>query len=64
MKGRKKDVFIVVIRHTGASIARGHYIAYVQISGKWYEANDSHIRELPWETVRGLEAYVLFYERI
>jgi len=52
------------IRHTRASIATGHYIAYVQISGKWYEANDSHIRELSWETVRTLQAYLLFYERI
>ena len=52
------------IRHTGETIAAGHYIAYVQISGKWYEANDSHIRELSWETVRTLQAYLLFYERI
>ena len=52
------------IRHTGSSIANGHYIAYFQITGKWYEADDSFIRELSWDTVRTLEAYVLFYERI
>ena len=53
-----------MIRHIGASIERGHYIAYMHISGNWYEANDSHIRELSWDTVRALQAYVLFYERI
>ena len=51
------------IRHTGSSMASGHYIAYFQITGK-YEADDSFIRELSWDTVRTLEAYVLFYERI
>ena len=53
-----------VITHTGSSIANGHYIAYVQISGKWYEANDTFIRELSWDTVRALQVYVLFYERV
>ena len=53
-----------IIRHSGESIAHGHYIAYFSINGKWFEANDSHIRELSWETVRSLRAYVLFYQRI
>ena len=53
-----------MIELTGASIAGGHYIAYFSINGTWFEANDSHIRELSWETVRALQAYVLFYERI
>ena len=53
-----------MIRHIGETIAAGHYIAYVQISGKWYEANDCDIREISWETVRAFQAYVLLYERI
>ena len=52
------------IEHTGASISGGHYIAFFSIKGKWFEANDSHITELCWDTVRAVQAYVLFYEHI
>ena len=52
------------ITHNGSSIAEGHYIAYVRIGGKWYKANDRFITELSWDTVRALQVYVLFYERI
>ena len=53
-----------IIEHKGASIGGGHYVAFFSIKGKWFEANDSHIRELSWETVRAVQAYVLFYEHI
>ena len=53
-----------MIEHTGASIAGGHYIAHFSIDGSWLEANDSRVRELSWETVRALQAYGLFYQRI
>ena len=51
-----------MIRHTGYSIAAGHYIAYVLIDGDWYEANDECVRLVSWPTVRSLQAYMLFYE--
>ena len=53
-----------MIRHTGSSIASGHYIAYVLIDGHWYEANDSSMRQVSWQTVRRLQVYMLFYERL
>ena len=52
-----------MIRHTGASIEAGHYIAYVLIDGDWYEANDESMRQVSWPTVRSLQAYMLLYQR-
>ena len=52
-----------VIKHEGSSILGGHYIAYFSINGKWYEANDSIVKEVDWEVVRTLQVYVLFYEQ-
>ena len=52
-----------MIRHTGDSIASGHYIAYLHIEGNWYEANDSVMKQVSWQTVRSLQAYMMFYQR-
>ena len=52
-----------MIRHTGSSIARGHYIASLLIDGNWYEANDTTMKQVSWQAVRSLQAYMLFYER-
>ena len=52
-----------MIRHTGESIASGHYIAYLLIDGNWYEANDSDMKQVSWQAVRSLQAYMMFYER-
>ena len=53
-----------MIRHSGASIKGGHYIAYFNILEQWHVANDSYIAELSWESVRALQAYVLIYEQL
>ena len=53
-----------IIRHTGPPIQFGHYIAYVLIDGSWYEANDRIMTQVSWETVRRLQVYRLFYERL
>ena len=53
-----------MIRHTGSSIGSGHYIAYVLVDGRWYEANDELMTEVSWQTVRTLQVYMLFYERM
>ena len=52
-----------MIRHTGDSIASGHYIAYLHIDGNWYEANDSVMKKVSWQTVRSLQAYMMLYQR-
>ena len=53
-----------MIRHTGPSIRSGHYISYLFIDGNWYEANDTDVTEVSWQTVRTLHGYMLFYERL
>ena len=53
-----------MIRHTGSSIESGHYIAYVLIDGKWYEADDELMTEVSWHSVCTLHVYILFYERL
>ena len=53
-----------MIVHKGRSIASGHYIAYVIIDGSWYEATDRTVTEVSWQTMRKLQAYMLFYERL
>ena len=52
-----------MIRHTGDSIASGHYIAYLLIDGNWYEANDIVMKQVSWQTVRSLQAYMMLYQR-
>ena len=51
-----------MIRHTGPTIRSGHYISYVFIDGNWYEANDTVMTEVSWQTVRTFNCYMLFYE--
>ena len=53
-----------VVFHRGPTIASGHYISYVYTDGKWLEADDSSIREVPWEMVRNMKVYLLFYIRL
>ena len=53
-----------MIRHTEPSIRSGHYISYLFIDGNWYEANDTDVTEVSWQTVRTLHGYMLFYERL
>ena len=53
-----------VIFHRGETVASGHYIAYFNAEGKWWEADDSSIREVSWEIVRRMKVYLLFYLRL
>ena len=53
-----------MVFHGGPSIAQGHYISYVLIDGNWYEANDTVMKPVLWETMRLLQAYMLFYVRL
>ena len=57
------DLYGVVI-HQGQSTNCGHYFAYCKNlhSGKWYDCNDSSIRQIASEnSVLNQEAYLLFY---
>ena len=53
-----------LILHSGISIAAGHYRAYFCKDGTWYESSDKDMRELSWQEVRQLNAYILFYLRV
>ena len=53
-----------IIRHSGPSIEFGHYIAYVLIDDRWYEANDTAMTQVSWQIVSRTQVYMLFYERI
>ena len=52
-----------VVVHQGPSIAAGHYISIVYTEGLWLEINDSTVREVPWEMVKNMGVYLLFYLR-
>ena len=52
-----------VVVHKGPSIAAGHYISIVYSEGVWLEINDSSVREVPWEIVKHMCVYLLFYLR-
>ena len=51
-----------IIAHKGASIAAGHFLAYVLIEGIWYEADDRRMTRVSRQRVSSLEAYILFYQ--
>jgi len=51
---------VAVVAHTG-QLEGGHYVAYVQLSGRWYKCDDSWIVRVHESTVRACEAYLLYY---
>ena len=53
-----------VITHKGPNIGEGHYIAYVNVAGSWFQCNDSYVQEVSWETVKTMRVYLLFYLRL
>ncbi len=53
-----------VINHTG-NMSGGHYYIYCkdEDTGKWFEFNDSNVREVPESRIVSSSAYLLFYLR-
>ena len=52
-----------VIVHYGAKTNVGHYKAFVNNNETWTEWNDQTGTPIPWNAVRNMEAYILFWER-
>lgn len=52
-----------VVNHVG-SMQSGHYVANVEVGGKWYHCNDQHVSYASEESVLKADgAYILFYIR-
>ncbi len=58
-----KYELVAVSNHVG-DLGGGHYTAYAKRGDKWYDCNDSTVREVKPESVRTSKAYVLFYRRV
>ena len=41
----------------------GHYAAYAENNGKWYQFNDDSIHEVSEDSLQDPGAYMLFYRR-
>ena len=44
------------------SINQGHYVAYVNRDGSWYNFNDEYFEIVSERVALGQEAYLLFYK--
>jgi len=55
---------IAVVNHRG-SITGGHYVCYAfnKLTRRWYEFDDTSVREVSENEVSQVEAYLLFYQR-
>ena len=53
-----------IVVHTGPTIQRGHYIAYVRSGERWFQINDHIVSAVRWSTVRKQKAYLIFFEQI
>lgn len=60
----EKYELFAVVQHSGF-LWRGHYVAYcLARNGKWMLFNDGKVKEVPEETVREAQAYLLFYRKV
>jgi hypothetical protein len=61
-----------VILHRGREKGSGHYIAFVNHCGQWYEVDDQRVRPIKWDDVndhdrleeRALTPYLLCWEKV
>ena len=64
---KKESVYdLFAIGNHSGSLSFGHYYAYAKnhVKGKWYEFNDSYVREIDDEdSLISSNAYVLFYRK-
>ncbi|XP_076908223.1 ubiquitin carboxyl-terminal hydrolase 8-like [Bidens hawaiensis] len=52
-----------VSNHYGG-MGGGHYTAFAQRGGRWYEFNDNQVSPISEDQIKTADAYVLFYKRI
>jgi len=47
--------------HMGG-LESGHYVAFIEFEGNWYECDDSHVSRVSRESALTQDAYLLFYQ--
>ena len=53
-----------VCNHSGGGGAGGHYTAYIKnANGKWYNFNDTLVREISEDKIISAMSYCLFYRK-
>ena len=52
------------ICHIGLNLGEGHYIAYTNIYGEWFNCNDNIVTNFKYTDINGKEVYILCYEKI
>ena len=52
------------ICHIGLNLGVGHYIAFTNINGEWFNCNDNVVTNCKYTDVNGKEVYILSYEKI
>ena len=67
VRGYNKDSYVYdlfgVCNHSGGSFG-GHYTAYVKnANDKWYEFNDTVVRDISEDQVISTRSYCLFYRK-
>ena len=52
------------IVHEGNQISSGHYVCYVNRSGRWFYTSDTVVKEVSQLAAYHQAAYMLFYEKV
>jgi ubiquitin C-terminal hydrolase len=52
-----------VLLHHGSSVGGGHNTAVVERNGKWFHCDDHMTTQMPIQTMRKQQAYMLFYQK-
>ena len=56
-------IYLEICNHSGGSLG-GHYTSFVKnANGKWYEFNDTSVREVESEKIISHQSYCFFYRK-
>lgn len=69
VKGYNSESYVYdlygVCNHSGGGGGGGHYTAYIKnANGKWYNFNDTMVREIPENKIISALSYCLFYRKV
>ena len=52
------------ICHIGLHMGAGHYIAFININGEWFNCNDDIVQRCTQTDINGREVYILCYHKL